>query len=67
MGDAKLTLSEALALSRRYMQAVADGRISESEINSMSDDDLIAFDDELAELLDEAQEEAETAIKDSQS
>lgn len=61
--DVKLSLSEALALARRYMRAVSDGRIAESEIDGMTEEELLAFDDELSELVDEAQSEAETDIK----
>jgi hypothetical protein len=61
--DVKLTIAEALALARRYMQAISEGRIEEHEIDALTDEDLIARDDELAARLDEAQKDAERELE----
>jgi hypothetical protein len=54
-----MDLNQILALLRRYAEAIADGRIEARRIETMSDAELAAFDDELQTALEAKQWEAE--------
>jgi hypothetical protein len=53
------SVTEILAIIRRYAEAFADGRIDAKAVPSMTDDQLAEFDTQIYTRLLEAQAEAE--------
>lgn len=62
-GIDKGAIETALALLRRYALAIAEGRIEASAIGGMSDEELLAFDEQKFNELDQKQKEAEDLLK----
>lgn len=57
-----MSVENYLSIARRYLQAVADGKIEARKLVAMSDEELKAYDQEAFDALEAKQEEAEALV-----
>ena len=65
MGNPTITITEALALVRRYAVAVAEGRIEAKKLASMTDEELKTIEADAFTAFEAKQKEAEQLARES--